>query len=61
MRRQAADSSKPATPKYGTQADLVMIPNAPWPMKQPATPTRRIQATAWLRDSVFMERRGSWI
>ena len=36
-------SGMPTIAKYGSQAALVMMPKAPWPMKQAATATRRIQ------------------
>jgi hypothetical protein len=43
MSGHATDSGIPATPKYGTQAALVMIPKAPCPMKQPAIPTHNTE------------------
>src|SRR4030095_8226627 len=52
--RHAHGSGIPQIPKYGTQAALVMMPNAPWPMKQTATPTRRIQWTIVSAPAVLL-------
>ena len=46
--RQAQGSLTLATAKYGTHAAFVMIPNAPCPKKQPATPMQRIHCTSEL-------------
>src|SRR4030095_8701134 len=54
INRHAHGSGIPQTPKYGTQAALVMMPNAPWPMKQAATPTRRIQWTTVSAPAVLL-------
>jgi hypothetical protein len=45
MSAQAHDSGNPHTAKYGTQAFLPMIPNAPWPTKHAATASLRIQCS----------------
>jgi hypothetical protein len=46
MSLHAHASGMPKIAKYGTQAAFVMMPKAPWPMKQAATATRRIQESA---------------
>ena len=46
MSRHAHASGMPKIPKYGNHASFVMMPKAPWPMKQAATATRRIQWSA---------------
>ena len=43
MSLHAHASGMPRIAKYGSHAALVMTPKAPWPMKQAATATRRIQ------------------
>ncbi len=43
MSLHAHASGMPKIAKYGSHAALVMMPKAPWPMKQAATATRRIQ------------------
>src|SRR5690349_4638055 len=40
---QASSDGIPTTPKYGTQAALVAIPNAPWPTNSAAHATRNMQ------------------
>ncbi len=53
---QASGSGTPPTAKYGSQADFVMMPNAPWPKKQPATPMRRIHgSTRVIQASVELD------
>src|SRR5215510_8307732 len=53
MSLHAHASGMPKIPKYGTQAALVIKPKAPWPMKQAATATRRIQCSVTVSSSLL--------
>jgi hypothetical protein len=43
MSFHAQCSGIPTTPKYGTHAAFVVMPNAPWPMKHADAATRKHQ------------------
>src|SRR6266536_3148945 len=45
INHQASQSGMPTKPKYGSQADLVMRPKAPWPTNSAQTAMRKIQWT----------------
>jgi hypothetical protein len=46
MSANAASRPIPTSPKNGSHASLVMIPNAPCPMKQNAAPMRSVHQSA---------------